>query len=325
MKAPNFWQNKNIISFILIPFSFIYFLLRFFVIFFSSKYKTNKFKIICIGNVVVGGSGKTPIAIEIGKFFKKNNIKYAFLSKGYKSNNKTFLKVDNTKHNYRDVGDEPILLSEIGDTFICPNRKLAIKELSKKYDYEYIIMDDGFQNFSIHKDINVLVFDGEYGLGNNFILPAGPLRENFYNAIDRADLAIIINNDKFLLEKKILDYKNILVIKSYISELNNIDKKNNYIAFSGIGRNEKFFNSLLKQNINVVKKIIYDDHHIYSNEEIENMIEISKKDNCKLITTKKDWVKFSDIYKKQINYLDIEIKFINDNFIMFLKKILNYA
>ena len=143
MKTPKFWKDENVISFLLYPLSVVYGFFRKIHVIFSSQYKVSNIKIFCIGNLTAGGSGKTPIAIRVGQILKEKGIKFAYLSKGYKGEIKEFTKVELGKHEAKDVGDEPLLLAEIADTFICKNRKIAIDNLSKNFDYKIIVMDDG--------------------------------------------------------------------------------------------------------------------------------------------------------------------------------------
>lgn len=320
MRTPKLWKSKNIFSIFLFPVSLIYGFFRKIHKTFSKEYKSKKLNIVCIGNLTAGGNGKTPVAIKIGEIFKQNGKNFAYLSKGYKGKINDFVKVDSRKHTYLDVGDEPLLLSKITDTFVCKNRKKAIQILENKYNYDFIIMDDGFQNPTIYKNKNIIVVDGEYGIGNGFLLPAGPLRENLKDAIKRIDFVIIIGNDKQNLEEYFLK-NNIKVFKASIKEkIKNINNNQKYIAFSGIGRPEKFFNSLKKVGCNVIKEISFEDHHIYTNNEIEKILLTAKKENAKVITTSKDWIKLAKNYQNQIDVLEIEIDLLDKN--NFLKEIL---
>ena len=320
MRTPKLWKSKNIFSIFLFPLSLIYGFFRKIHKTFSKEYKSKKLNIICIGNLTAGGNGKTPVAIKIGEIFKQNGKNFAYLSKGYKGKINDFVKVDGKKHTYLDVGDEPLLLSKIADTFVCKNRKKAIQILENKYNYDFIIMDDGFQNPTIYKNKNIIIVDGEYGIGNGFLLPAGPLRENLKDAIKRIDFVIIIGNDRQNLEEYFLK-NNIKVFKANIKEkIKNIDNNQKYIAFSGIGRPEKFFNSLKKVGCNVIKEISFEDHHIYTNNEIEKILLTAKKENAKVITTSKDWIKLAKNYQNQIDVLEIEIDLLDKN--NFLKEIL---
>ncbi len=319
MKTPKFWKDENVISFLLYPFSVVYGIFRNLHVIFSSEYKTN-LKVFCVGNLTAGGSGKTPVAIKIGQILKNNNVKFAYLSRGYRGSIKDFTKVDLEKHRAEEVGDEPLLLAEVADTFVCKNRKTAIDNLSKNFDYEIIVMDDGFQNPTIYKDKNIVVIDGEYGLGNGELLPSGPLREKIEKAIKRTSFFVVIGQDRQHLEEKLLN-NNMEVVRAYISEKNVSNDSSKYIAFCGIGRPEKFFNSLKKSNYNVIKEISFPDHNKYKNDDLIKIVFEAEKNNAKIITTKKDWVKLPDEYKSKVKFLDIEIKFYNnDEFVELLLK-----
>lgn len=305
MKTPNFWNKKNLISFLLLPISYIYGLLRFMHVKLSNEYKGN-LKIICIGNITAGGNGKTPVALEIGKIFKDNNINFAYLSKGYKGSIEKFTKIELTKHTAKEVGDEPLLLASFCDTFICKNRKEAIIELSNNYEYKYIIMDDGFQNPTIFKNKNIIVIDGKYGIGNGRLLPSGPLREGFDNAIKRSDIIIFIGEDSQKLSDRI---KNKDIIKTNIKEIKNDNTDGKFIAFCGLGRPQKFFDSLQKNGYDVIKKIIFEDHYFYKKIDLDKILLIAKKNGAKIITTEKDFVKIPNQYRKNIEVLKIKIEF----------------
>ena len=311
MKTPIFWKNNNVISFCLYPISIIYSFFRKMHVAFSKECKTTS-NVICIGNIIAGGSGKTPVAIRIGEILKEKNINFAYLSKGYKGVLRDFTKVNIEKHTSNQVGDEPLILANYADTFICYNRKKAFNILAKNYNYDVIVMDDGFQNPTIFKDKNIIVIDGEYGIGNGKLLPSGPMRETLDDVVKRATFFIIIGEDKQNLEKKLLEY-NAKVIHANIIEKNKSNNNESYIAFCGIGRPQKFFNSLKKSNYNVIKEISFSDHCKYTENNILKLISESKQLNAKLITTKKDWVKIPDCYKKNIEVLDIYIDFCNIN------------
>ncbi len=224
------------------------------------------------------------------------------------------------KHKAEEVGDEPLLLAEVADTFVCKNRKIAIDNLSKNFDYEVIVMDDGFQNPTVHKDKNIVVIDGEYGIGNGELLPSGPLREKVESAIKRASFFVMIGQDKQHLEEKFIN-NNIEVVRACIAEKNVSKDNQKYVAFCGIGRPEKFFNSLKKSNYDVIKEISFQDHNKYKSDDLIKIIFEAEKSNAKIITTKKDWVKLPDEYKNKVEFLDIEIKFYNnDEFVELLLK-----
>lgn len=309
MIAPKFWRGNNLLSYLvaycLLPLSLFYHIaqrLR------NRLTKTSKLKIpiVCVGNLVAGGSGKTPIAIELGLILKEINIDFAYLSLGYGGETKDFTKVS-LSHTSEEVGDEPILLAEISDSFICYNRLLGAKQICKIPTKKMIIMDDGLQNPSIFKDLKILVVDGEYGFGNELIIPSGPIREKIKPAVKNIDLIIIIGSDKKQIRTRFCSGKK--VISAQIKVINPEKFMNSsMIAFCGIGRPEKFFDSLKKISVNLIEKISYPDHYQYKESDLEFLTNLAKTKNTKLVTTKKDWVKLNKKYQNQISYLDIRIE-----------------
>jgi tetraacyldisaccharide 4'-kinase len=292
-KKPRFFYKKNLICVFLLPFSWLYVLFFFVLNICFLKQKKICKKTICVGNVVVGGSGKTPICIAIYKELSKYFDRICFVSKGYKRSKKGKIVLP---CGYKDVfstnetGDEPKLLSDSADVFIINNRKEA-----DCYDYDLAICDDGFFDKSIHKDCKIVVFDGNFFIGNGYTLPAGPLR-CILSTVRKADFAIITNTDK----QKINNQINIL--KKYIKEdcilsANLIvnskhDTKKKYLAFSGIGENEKFFNSIKEYGLKLTYFIGFEDHCKYDEKTLNILREkfLSSKSD-KILTTAKDFVK----------------------------------
>ena len=294
MKAPNFWKTRNIISKILYPFSLLYYLgykIRCFINFIP--YKSN-IKIICVGNLVMGGAGKTPTAIEISKVLKDNGKTFCFLSKGYGGNFDGVYKLYKNS-SAEEFGDEPLILLNYGDVFVSKNRVMGLKFINNNFNYDYIIMDDGLQNPTFSKNKTVLVVDANFGFGNNLIFPAGPLRDKVNK--DKYDLVVINGEDKNNIKKY---FNNVIEAKTIVEE-NNIDKEKEYIAFCGLGRPEKFKNTLIDNNIKIKDFIVFEDHHKYTKKDIKKL----KSYNCDLITTEKDWVKIKD---NSIKVLKISIE-----------------
>ena len=311
IKTPKFWDNKNILSIILLPLCLVNLLIQKVIKFTKKSNKTQNY-IICIGNINIGGSGKTPTAIAIGKILQEQNIDFCYLSSGYgRKSKKDILVKKNTKINYKYIGDEVILLSEIADCYVTNNRLKTLNNIYQKFPKKVIIMDDGFQDVSIKKNLNILVVNGNYAFGNKFIFPAGPLRELIQTGIERSDLGIIINDDKHNISKIFtINEKKILFAKAKVKS--KLDKNNKYIAFCGIARAEKFFHSI-EDRINIIQKISFKDHHNYSDKDLKKLIKQKEKYSAQLITTKKDWVKFPKEYKTQIKYLDYEVILDNDS------------
>lgn len=320
IKTPRFWTSKTLssraISLSLLPFTLIYKILYFLTNLIRVKTKISK-PVICVGNVTAGGSGKTPAVIALSKIFKNEKINFAILSRGYKGNESKFLKL--TKNlDPKKYGDEAILLAEHGLTFISKNRTFGAKEIAKISNIEVILTDDGMQNNSLYKDFIILVIDGKIGFGNGFLLPAGPLRESVSSAVKKANLVIIINEDCQNIISKIKNIdENKKIILSKI-EPENLEqfKGQKLLAFCGLAYPVKFFKYLRDLNLNLASEVSFPDHHNYSQKDLNNLLKISQKQKAKLITTKKDWIKFPKKYQEKINYLDIDLKFNNEKLIL---------
>jgi tetraacyldisaccharide 4'-kinase len=326
MLAPKFWNdNSSILPYLLLPISWLYQIIYKIISFFAPV-KKSRIPIICIGNVVAGGSGKTPTAIAIGKIIRKENIKFCYITRGYgrKLKDPQTVKQDLNLANQDPsiYGDEPILLSEIADVLIDNCKSSAINQLNQlNSDISLVMVDDGLQNYSFKKDLSFLVIDGEYLFGNGFTLPSGPLREPIYRAINKSDAIILINGNEYSLAKLAIYNKPILRAKLEqinIGKFENI----NLLAFCGIGRPEKFFKNLIDNKLSLIESISFPDHYSYKDSDIEKIIVKAQNKNAKIITTKKDWVKLGK-YKEQIDFIDVELRFDNEELVRdLIKKIL---
>ncbi len=291
LNKPKFWDKKgtSIFSLLLIPLTILYYLL-FSINKYSRKILTKKFrniKIICIGNIYLGGTGKTPLAIEI---FKELSIK----------NKVSVLKKFNKKHL-----DEINLLKKTTN-LICTNKRVEGVEKSLENKDNFLILDDGYQDYSLKKDFSILCINSELGFGNKMLLPSGPLREN----VDEIKnfKAAVINGEKNLdLEKFLISYNEDLKIFYSKYKLNNLEKFGNkdILAFSGVANNYKFFD-LLKSKLNLKKTISFPDHYNYSEDELAKIVETSKKQNMTVVTTAKDFYRI-DRFKDQITCIDAEL------------------
>jgi len=313
MIQPKFWKTKNIISHLLMPMGLIFLFLGKIKKLFEKNYKS-KIPVICVGNITIGGSGKTPTVLYIASLLNKLNYKSIILLKGYGGTLKTPTKVG-LKNTSSEVGDEAILHSKFNETWICRSRWKAIKNIERLNTCNLILMDDGIQNKSVLQDLRILVFDGNEGIGNGRVIPSGPLREKFENGLKNIDIAIIVGEDKNNISKKILRINNrVKIFKSHFDpdiKTVNYLKGKNIIAFSGIGFPKKFFATLKEKKLNLIETISFQDHHKYQKSELEDLIKISKLKNGQLVTTEKDFVKINEIDKslnKQITQLPVRLK-----------------
>jgi tetraacyldisaccharide 4'-kinase len=310
---PKFWDKKSnsFLSTLLYPLSIVYYLTN---ILKKKICITEKFEIpiICIGNIYIGGTGKTSTAIEI---FKILNVfkKVCFLTKGYgrKSNKDIYLSEVNTPNqNTEDTGDESLLLNKFGHVYISNNRVAAINKIIE-LGYDAIIFDDGFQDHKIFKDLNLLCFDSTNWIGNGNLIPSGPLREPL-TSIKLANFIIIKGEKNQFIEKEIKTiFPNVKIIYTE-NKIENIEtlRNKNFIAFTGIGNPYSFFNTLLNNDIKVLKQIIYPDHFQFTEKNYKNLFEEAKKRNCNLITTEKDHMRINDQFKNKIYYTKLSTKLI---------------
>lgn len=308
-KTPKFWLKRGFWSYLLLPFSLIYLLFFYILKYLAKRTKINK-PVICVGNIIAGGSGKTPSAIAIGDILQKLDANFIYLSRGYKRQNK-FDEIILKKQQSYDVnlcGDEPALLSEYGDVIISNDKLKALKNIDKT-NYDLVVLDDGIQNNFIFSDLRIIVIDAKIGFGNNFLLPSGPLRENIKSGLKKADLILVIGKaDDNLLAK----IDNAKLIRSEI-KVTNLEKFNSkkLIAFCGLAFPDKFFNLAKKNNLNLVEEITFVDHHNYTKAQLQKLCKKAQDNNCDLITTKKDWVKFPREFQDKIGFLDIKLEFID--------------
>jgi tetraacyldisaccharide 4'-kinase len=287
---PNFWETKNFISFILYPLSTVTYLINLIKKF---PYKNNfEIKTICIGNIFIGGTGKTSLAIEINELLK-TKFKTVFIKK-----------------NYKNHLDEINLLRNKGKTISSISREDALLIASKK-KYEVAILDDGLQQKNINYNFKIACFNSEYALGNEYMLPAGPLRENL-NEIKNYDL-IFINGEK--KNKKLLSKLKSININLKIFEgkykplnLKKFNLKKKYLMFCGIGNPHEFEQTLIKYKFIISKKIIFPDHHKFANMDLKILKDEAKKENLILLTTEKDFFRLNKTQRKNIKFLKIKLE-----------------
>lgn len=249
--------------------------------------------VICVGNLVSGGSGKTPTAIALLRLLKEHSVSknIGFLTRGYGGLRKGPLLVEPDRHIYREVGDEALLLANQAPTIVAADRAKGAK-FAHQHGAEMLIMDDGLQNPGLKKDIKIMVINGEMGFGNQKTLPAGPLREPLAKGLEDADMFIMIGED--VRDVLPLLPKDKPVIRGNIQSANSIPLKQDtpYYAFAGMGYPEKFFNyAQHDMGLNIVKTKGFPDHHAYRRDEIDALHKEAQQLGARLLTTSKDMVR----------------------------------
>lgn len=303
--TPRFWFDKkeSFLTKVLWPFEKLYAL--FFRMNLGRGTKLSV-PVICVGNITVGGAGKTPVVHSIVESLKRHGFKPHILLRGYgaKSISKPTL-VDLREHAAHQVGDEALLHARLAPTWVFADRLKSAKEAVKE-GADILVMDDGFQNNKIQKDYNILVFDGARGLGNEHLLPAGPLREELQDALKRTDAVVILGEDKHNLKKKLEAFHG-KIFEGTIDPHEDIERlcQKKLVAFAGIGNPHKFFSMLQKYNCHLAEAISFPDHHSFTSEELQCLSE--KESLGQLTTTLKDYVRLPEAFAKRVMPIKVKI------------------
>ena len=297
-KKPKFWDyNKpNIYAYLLLPFSIIFNLI--------SKLKSkpvttnSQIKTICVGNIYIGGTGKTSLAIKIKEILEKENTKVCFIKKFYSNQI-----------------DEQRLLRKNGSLFTSKKRIVALDEAISK-GYKVAIFDDGLQDSSIKYNLRIVCFNNLNWIGNGFTLPSGPLRENINN-LKFYDNIFLNGNEENLIDikdqiKKINPNININVGKYVPLNIDDFDKNQNYLAFSGIGNHKTFINMLKNNNLKIIDDLEYPDHYQYLEKDFNEITNRAKKYAAKIITTEKDYLRIDSFDKNKIFFIKSNLQILNE-------------
>ena len=289
LKKPKFWDYKkpSFFSYLLLPFSIIIGLIA--KINSKPKYPNSKIKTICVGNIYIGGTGKTSLTIKIKEILDKNNIKACFIKKFYP--NQT---------------DEQKLLSKNGALFSNLKRITALDEAISE-GFEVAIFDDGLQDSSIKYDMEIVCFNNLNWIGNGLTLPSGPLRESINN-LKFYENVFLNGNEESLIAikdqiKKINPNININSGKYTPLNIGEFDKDQNYLVFSGIGNHKTFVEMLKNNKLKIVSDLEYPDHYQYSKKDFDEIIINAKKFNAHIITTEKDYLRLENFNRNEILYV----------------------
>jgi len=289
LKKPKFWDYKkpSFFAYLLLPFSIIIGLIA--KINSKPKYPNSKIKTICIGNIYIGGTGKTSLTIKIKEILDKNNIKACFIKKFYP--NQT---------------DEQKLLSKNGALFSNLKRITALDEAISE-GFEVAIFDDGLQDSSIKYDLEIVCFNNLNWIGNGLTLPSGPLRESINN-LKFYENVFLNGNEESLIAikdqiKKINPNININSGKYTPLNIGEFDKDQNYLVFSGIGNHKTFVEMLKNNKLKIVSDLEYPDHYQYSKKDFDEIIINAKKFNAHIITTEKDYLRLENFNRNEIFYV----------------------
>ena len=304
---PKFWDKTKIsfFSVLLFPITLIIKFLVFFKRFFIKSNQCS-IPVICVGNIYLCGTRKTPLSIEIYSILKSLNMNPAFIRKQYGL-----------------FQDETDLQKNIGPVYQNKKRIEAVQEATQN-NINVAILDDGFQDFSIKKNLTIICFNEKQWIGNGLTIPSGPLREDL-SALKKADCVIINGKKNKNIENKIFNKNEKIKIFYSSYKPQNIGEFQNkkVVAFAGIGNPQNFFDLLIENKLDIAETIEFPDHHKYSEKELVNLSNKIKDKNSILVTTEKDYFRISEDHKKNIKYLKIEVEIENKNqFIDEIKKII---
>jgi tetraacyldisaccharide 4'-kinase len=307
MRAPDFWQGRDytarLASALLAPVGALYGA--------SVAWKRNRAKphraqakVVCIGNLTVGGTGKTPIAIAIAGMLSRRRLKTVFLSRGYGGKTRGPIVVNPDLDAAVQVGDEPLLLANAAPTIVSRDRRRGA-ELADANGAGVIVMDDGHQNFALTKDLSLIVVDAEAGFGNGRIVPAGPLREPVRQGLARADAVIVAGEGSPPLDGFAGPVLRARLAPAMDSDLRGKD----LVAFAGIGRPEKFFDTLRDLGANLIEATPFADHYDYTASELARLKARARDSGAMLVTTEKDFVRLPAASREGLRALPVTAQF----------------
>ena len=290
-KKPNYWDRQiGLISIVLLPITLIVLIVNFLK---KKLIKPEKFNIpiICVGNIYIGGTGKTPTSMLLANKLSKLERKPAIIRKYYKSHL-----------------DEYNLIKNNAEILITNKSRIeALKKAETNFDIA--ILDDGLQDYKIKKDISIVCFNHGQLIGNGLVLPSGPLRENL-SALKDTDIIIINGPRNKNFENKILNINKKLEIFYSLYKPINLDQFENkkLFAIAGIGNPENFFELIEQNNLKIEKKLTFPDHYKFSKPEIQAIVEEAKINNYQIIMTEKDYFKINHYNLDKINYLKVALE-----------------
>ena len=307
MRTPDFWQEKDytakFAAAALSPFGWAYGA----TVAWKAKHAhphRAAAKVVCVGNLTVGGTGKTPIVIAVAQALQSRKRKAIILSRGYGGKMRGPAFVDLAHDTFVEAGDEALLLAGAAPVIVARDRSTGA-ELADRERADAIVMDDGFQNFSLEKDLSIVVVDAQTGFGNGRIVPAGPLRESVAKGLKRADAVVLVGSGT-----PALPGFDGVVLRANLSPVDILGlKAERVLAFAGIGRPAKFFETLDALGADIVERREYADHHAYTASEFARLRAKAKAANAQLVTTEKDFVRLTPAERQDVRFVPVRAIF----------------
>ncbi len=270
--------------------------------------------VICVGNLVTGGAGKTPVALALGAYLEALGKEVHFLTRGHGGSERGPVRVDPARHGVAEIGDEALLLAARAPTWVARNR-VSGAEAAAEDGAGIVVMDDGFQNPALAKDLSLLVVDGGFGFGNGRVIPAGPLREPVETGLGRASAVVLIGKDASGVEERIAMArarigKSPPVLGARLAPDTNAGEiaGRPVVAFAGIGRPEKFFATLEEIGCSLSAIHAFNDHHLYTSDEVMAICEEAHGLDALPVTTAKDYVRLPETARPMVKVLGVELE-----------------
>jgi tetraacyldisaccharide 4'-kinase len=309
VRAPEFWARPpGWFSGLLAPAGWCYGVGARFRLALASPQKA-PVPVVCVGNIVAGGAGKTPVALALGRRMQALGLKVHFLGRGYGGDAAGAVRVDPARHDAGYVGDEALLLARLAPTWIARDRARAIEPAAAGADV--IVMDDGFQDPAVAKNLSLVVVDGDFGFGNGCVMPAGPLREPIGRGLARAQALVIVGEDRAGIRAEAAVRARRLPVLGAALEPSPEARRlvgKTVIAFAGIGRPGKFFDTLRRIGCDVAAAHSFPDHHRYSAADIARLKAEAARRKATLVTTEKDAVRLRREDRDGIEVLTVALK-----------------
>lgn len=294
MRPPEFWNHDGITAALLSPLGMLY----------GWSVRTRqararpfrpKARVLCVGNLTAGGSGKTPIAIALGHALAARGLSVAFLSRGYGGRLAGPVQVEPARHSAGDIGDEPLLLARHGKAVVAHDRAAGAR-LADSLGADVIVMDDGFQNFQIEKDLSLVVIDAAAGFGNGHLIPAGPLREPARQGLARADAIVMVGDG----DPALPPFSGPVLRATIVPGAPEALRGRRVHAFAGIGRPQKFFDMLRLLGADITATQPFPDHHRFTPTEVSVLKQAAEKSSALLVTTEKDFVRLDPSARRNV-------------------------
>lgn len=311
MRAPEFWQSDNGLARLLEPFGLAYAAAGAWRIA-HTRPERAAVPVVCVGNLVAGGAGKTPVALSLALFFQARGRTVHFLTRGYGGVERGPLRVDPARHTPDDVGDEALLLALTAPTTVSRDRVAGARSIGGGAEgggggADVIIMDDGHQNPTLVKDLSLVVVDGGYGFGNGRVIPAGPLREPVRAGLARASAVLVMGEDTAGVAKRVP--KGIPILSARLTPGAGVEmiRDRKVVAFAGIGRPEKFFALLRAEGAQVLAKHPFADHYPYAEADIQPILDEAYGLGAIPVTTAKDAIRLPGDQRRQVTVLNVAV------------------